>query len=152
MGRGKRGPLPPPAPQDPDLRPAPPSPLLLAGESRLGAEFGLPLPWGPNSTHPCLAGPLWLQLALVSKRPTRFGFDCGIAPNRKILLEAQGEELMLPSRPGKEIEENAENVATRAVAHSPPLLHQSYSSFPPAFGFTLREKGGNHLLRSSSPL
>lgn len=31
---------------------------------------------------------------------------------------------MLPSSPGKEIEENAENLATRAVAHSPPLLHK----------------------------
>lgn len=59
---------------------------------------------------------------------------------------------MLPYSLGKEIEENAENLAPEAVAHSPPLLHNSYSSFSPVFDCTLREEGGNHLLRSSSPL
>lgn len=76
-GEGETG-DPPPTP-DPDLRPAPPSsppPLggLLAGRcvrpsSPLGPHALLP------STHPCLASPLWLRVALVSKRPTSFGFD-----------------------------------------------------------------------------
>lgn len=44
---------------------------------------------------------------------------------------------MLWDSPGKEIEENVENLSSEAVTHSPCLLQSSYSSFSPTFGFTL---------------
>lgn len=46
---------------------------------------------------------------------------------------------MFPYSLGKEIEENGENLTTRAVAHSTGPLQSSYP-FSPAFGFTHLER------------
>lgn len=87
---GERGPFPA---AGPDLQPAPLPRPPLRGFSRLSASP----PLGPESTHPYPARPLWLQLALVSNDPTRFGFDSRIAPTAGYLRGLR-EELMDASK------------------------------------------------------
>ena len=150
MGRGKRG---PPSPPDPDLRPA----LLLLRSSSPGTRgsalsSAFPSTGAPTPGTPALPGLFGSNLLSFLSDPHVSGSTLESPRTERYFWRPRGEELMLPSSPGKEIEENAENLAYPGCCPLPPLLHNSYSSFPPAFGFTLRSKGGNHLLRRSSPL
>ena len=107
-------------------------------------------PLGPECTYPYPARPLWLQLALVSKDPTRFGFNSRIPPTAGYFWRPEGEELMDASKQLRE-RKTWRELYHRRLFPAPHAFSKIVTPFLPDSVFTLfREKGGNHLFRSSS--